>query len=63
MLEQMMIREQFQTLLSESRQAAQDYAKLAGRLDNGALRSQVEQLQKDKQRHVRLAQRLLEIIQ
>lgn len=62
MLEQAMLREQFLALLDKERQAERTYAELSSRLTDPALRRQIEQLQRDKQRHIALAERLLEIV-
>lgn len=62
MLEQAILREQIQTLLANERQAEQAYAELAGKAEDPRLKTQLEQLHRDKQRHVRLAERLLEIL-
>ena len=61
MLEQAMLREQFLTLLDQQRKAAQVYADLAesGGEDD---RAQLQQLQNDKNRHIQLTERLLEIV-
>ena len=63
MLEQAILAEQFQSLLSREQQAMKMCAELAARISDAALREQVEQLLRDKQRHIRLAERLLEIVQ
>jgi rubrerythrin len=62
MLDQALLREQFQTLLSQEQQALQAYADLVAKVDDPAVREQVEQLHRDKQRHVELTERLLEIV-
>lgn len=61
MLEQAMLREQFLALLEQQRQAAQIYADLAETGDEG-IREQLQQLQNDKNRHIQLTERLLEIV-
>ena len=63
MLEQAMLREQFLTLLDKERQAERLYADLSVRLSDPVLRRQIEQLHRDKQRHIALAERLLEIVE
>lgn len=63
MLEQAALREQFQTLLAREQYAAEIYGDLAGKVDDPALREQVEQLYREKLRHVRLTERLLEILE
>lgn len=62
MLEQATLREQFQTLLSQEQQALEAYAQLVAKVTDPAVRQQVEQLHRDKQRHVELTERLLEIV-
>jgi len=63
MLEQAALREQFQTLLAREQYAAEIYGDLAAKLDDPVLREQVEQLHREKLRHVRLTERLLEIVE
>ena len=62
MLEQLMFADQFKELLACQQKAVCAYGDLAGRIDDPKLRDQVEQLQRDKQRHIRLTERLLEIV-
>ena len=62
MLEEAMLREQFLALLDQQQTAAQVYADLAAAdADTGAY-EQVEQIAREKKRHVELTQRLLEIV-
>jgi rubrerythrin len=63
MFEQAMLREQFQALLHQEQQAERLYAELVAKLTDPHLRQQVQQLHRDEQRHVRLAERLLEIVE
>ena len=63
MFEETILAEQFQSLLMQSEQAEKMYASLVGNTADPALRQELQQLQFDKQRHVRLARRLLEIVQ
>jgi rubrerythrin len=63
MLEQAMLREQFLALLDKERQAERLYAELSARLTDPVLRRQIEQLHRDKERHIALAERLLEIVE
>ena len=51
-----------QELLEQQKQAADGYAGLAERLSDPALRQEVEQLRREKQRHVLLTERLLELV-
>lgn len=62
MLEQANLREQFQSLLDQQRQAMKLYEELACSAGDAGLRKQALQLQRDKARHVRLTERLLEIV-
>jgi len=62
MLEQVILREQFQVLLDKEREAEKVYAEQAAKVASGLLRAQIEQLRRDKQRHIRLIERLLEIV-
>lgn len=61
-LEQALLREQFQTLLAQEQEALAAYADLAAKVNDRAIREQLEQLSRDKQRHVELTERLLEIV-
>lgn len=63
MLEQDQLRQQISALLGQERQAADTYAELAASTQDAALKDQLNQLCRDKQRHVRLAERLLEILE
>jgi len=63
MFEQSLLRDQFQELLTKERQAAAAYSDLVAKLDDPQLRRQVELLCREKQRHVLLAERLLEIVE
>jgi len=62
MYEQALLREQFRDLLNETRCAQQAYADLAAEADDPATREKLEYLHRQKQRHVQLTQRLLEIL-
>jgi len=62
MLEQSVLRDQFQSLLDQQRQAVVLYADLAARTPDPSVRQQAQQLQRDKLRHIRLTERLLEIV-
>ena len=63
MFEQALLAEQFQSLLVQAQQAERMYASLAEGLSDQHLLREVERIHQDKQRHVRLAERLLEIVQ
>ncbi len=62
MLEQASLRKQFQSLLEQQREAIAMYESLAGESADPAVRKQALQLRKDKERHLRLTERLLEIV-
>lgn len=62
MFEQAMLARQFQDLLEQERQAEKIYAQYAQGLPPGELRNSIEQIRFEKQRHIELTQRLLEII-
>ena len=62
MLEQALLREQIQTYLATETQARQAYALVSAATENPRLREQLEQLAKDTQRHIRLTEQLLEIL-
>ena len=62
MLEQALLRDQFQQLLCAQRQAMAGYQALADRLADGDLREEARQLQREKLRHVQLTERLLELV-
>ncbi len=63
MLEQAEISQQFHDLLEMERQAERLYAELLGGVGDPAVRQQLDQLLRDKQRHIRLTERLLEIVE
>ena len=63
MLEQVEIVEKFQALLEMEKQAEQHYAQLAQQIADDTLRQQFEQLRRDKLKHIRLIERLLEILE
>jgi len=63
MLEQAMLSERFRFLLSRQEQATRMYDELAAKTVDPDMRQEIQQLVRDKQRHVRLTERLLEIVQ
>lgn len=63
MLERAVLREQSERLLDGARRAAETYAGLADASAEPTVREQLQKLSRDKQRHMRLAERLLEILQ
>ncbi len=62
MFEEAILSEQFQRLLLKQQEVANAYSKLLEDLDDPELRSQVDEVVREKQRHVRLSERLLEIV-
>ncbi|GAG45955.1 unnamed protein product [marine sediment metagenome] len=63
MLEQSLLAERFQALLEIARQAEGAYAELAGKVTDPVLREELEQIRRDKHRHVLMTERLLEIVE
>jgi len=63
MIEQAQITDQFQALLEMLQQAERLYADLAAAAGDPQLKAQLEQLRRDKERHVQLTERLLEIVE
>ncbi len=62
MLEQMMLREQFETLLGQQ-QAALGHYETAAKTADQQTREYFDQICRDKKRHIQLTQRLLEIVE
>jgi len=62
-IEHAMLAERFEALLEAQRRAESVYAHLAERITDPALREQVEEIGREKHRHVRLTERLLEIVE
>lgn len=62
MLEQMMLREQFETLLGRQQVALGHYETAAKTADQEN-RGHFDQLCREKKRHIQLTQRLLEIVE
>jgi len=61
--EQAMLRERFQELLDREQQALKAYEELAARTTDPGILQKIENLLRDKQRHVELTERLLEIVE
>jgi hypothetical protein len=61
-LEQATLRQRFQSLLEQQRQVLAVYESVAAASADPAVRKQAIQLRRDKERHVRLTERLLEIV-
>ena len=62
MFEEAQLAEQFNALLDQQQQAANYYAAMAAQTDDPQVRRQVEQVYREKNRHIQLTQRLLEIV-
>ena len=62
-LEHAMLAEKFQQLLDTERQAEKVCASLSEELKDHAASGQIAQLHREKQRHIQLVQRLLEIVE
>lgn len=62
MLEQALLREQVQAILAQERQAEKAYTDLVAKITDAAALEELQALLSDKQRHIRLAERLLEIL-
>ena len=62
MLEQSMLRDQIQALLDAERQAQESYSQLSQELPAGEWKEKICHLARDKQRHIALIERLLEIL-
>ncbi len=62
MFEQALLAEQFEKLLAQAEQAEQMYAGLADQADDPDVREQFAELLREKRRHVRMTERLIEIV-
>lgn len=62
-VEQALLAEKFQQLLDNEQQAVKTYRTLLEQTREGEVRAQLEMLVREKQRHVELATRLLEIME
>lgn len=63
MLEQALLRERFESLLKIEQEVQRAYEDLASLVDDPQGRQQIQQLARDKQRHIELTQRLLEMVE
>lgn len=63
MLEQAILAEQLQSLLAAEQEATKKYQALAQALREPQAAEQARQLMREKQKHVELAQRLLDIVE
>ncbi len=62
MLEQAILRQKVQDLLDKQKQAQALCVDLQSRTADATVKQQLDQLQRDQQRHMRLTERLLEIL-
>lgn len=58
-----MLAETFHALLEKEREAEKLYAGLAGQITDPSTRRHVEQIHREKLHHVKLVERLLEIVE
>jgi len=58
-----MLAERFHKLLCQEQQAERAYAELADKTGDTSARRQLEQIHREKARHVQLVERLLEIVE
>ena len=63
MFEEELLAEQFQSLVSHAQQVEKEYASLADDIDDPELLEQIRTLHRVKQRHVLMAERLLQIVE
>ncbi len=61
-LQHQQLAEQFQDLLTQEQQAEGTYAAMAEQTADPQIKIQLESIRSDKQRHIDLIQRLLEIV-
>ena len=62
MLEQALLRERFESLLKAEQQARLAYEEVARLVPDPSRQEQIQQLIRDKQRHIELTRRLLELV-
>ena len=62
-VEGIMLTERFRQLLEQERQAEMLSAEMVGQVSDPAARQQLEEMHRDKLRHVQLVERLLEILE
>ena len=62
MFEEAELAEQFNALLDQQQHAADHYQAVAAKTDDPQMKHQIEQVCRDKKRHIQLTQRLLEIV-
>ena len=61
-VEQVMLAETFQQLLEQEQQAEKLYCELSSQVSDLNAKQQVQQIHREKLRHVQLVERLLEIV-
>lgn len=62
-VEHAMLAGKFQELLAQEREAEKAYQDLCGQVPDLIARRQIEQILREKHRHVQLVERLLEIVE
>ena len=62
MFEEAVLAVQFEELLDREREAVRLYAEWVSEAADSSMREEVEQLLREKQRHIELTERLLEIV-
>ena len=62
MYEQAQLAEQFAKLLAQAEQVERMYAGIADETDDADLREEIQELRRQKRRHILLTERLLEIV-
>ncbi len=63
MFEQTQLSEQFQALLNAQEKTARQCLQAAGQTSDPHLKEEIQQLHREKQRHMELTERLLEIVE
>ncbi len=63
MLDQIMLREQFEALLAHQQAALGKYESVAAGNNDPQTKAEFDQLCREKKRHIRLTERLLEIVE
>ena len=58
-----MLREQIEGLLAKQQEAEQMYARMAGYVSDAGAREQLDQVRRQKRKHILLTERLLEILE
>lgn len=58
-----MLREQFEKLLNQQREAEQIYARLSGYVSDASYRNRIDEVRRQKRKHIILTERLLELLE